>query len=305
MQELTFAEAIQKGLREKMLNDDRVFIIGEDIGILGGRYNVTRGLLKEFGPKRVIDIHLIEELFLGIALGAAQGGLIPVVEFLTSNFLLLGLSDVNRLGAWKFINVGKVRLPIIIRAPYGMYHSYGPELSGDYLSVFYNIPGIQIVIPRTPEDAYNFICASIDSKDPVLFMEHESFYSMKAEVSKKPVTLCGNSEIIQNGSDCSIISYGYTTNLARESVKLLHENVSVEIVNLITLKPLDIKTILKSVRKTGRALLIEEGRLGASVTSALAHLIRDLNPKIRIPQLGARDIPLPFGPLAKLIVPSQ
>src|SRR3989344_5164935 len=130
MQELTFAEAIQKGLREKMLNDDRVFIIGEDIGILGGRYNVTRGLLREFGPKRVIDIHLIEELFLGIATGAAQGGLIPVIEYMTSNFLLLALSDINRLGAWKFVNAGKVTLPIVIRAPYSSSYSFGPELSG-------------------------------------------------------------------------------------------------------------------------------------------------------------------------------
>ncbi len=302
MQEISFAEAIRNGIRDEMANNERVFVMGEDVGILGGRKGATKGLLQEFGSQRVIDMPLNEELILGIALGAAQEGLVPIVEYMYSNFLLLALSDLYRIGSWRSVNGGKISLPIVVRAPYGSYNSQGPDLSGDFLSVFYTIPGLKIVIPSTPEDAYNFVKAAIKDSDPVLFLEHDNLYKFRGTVQEKKVNLCTEPDILQEGSDCSVISYGYTTALTQQAIQSL--NKKIELLNLTVIKPFSAEAILKSAQKTKKVLLMEEGVVGGTFTSAIIKMIRETDSTIKIKQLGAKDIPLPFGTLAEKTLPS-
>lgn len=303
---LSFSRALNEALREEMIQDKNVFIFGEDIGILGGYYGVTSGLLKSFGSERVIDMPLNEEIFVGIAIGAAQLGLKPIIEFGHANFLLLAFCDIYRSGIYRSECAGKLSLPIVIRAPFGDKKYRGPELAGDLIRMFYNVPGIKIVVPSTPYRAKGLLKAAVRDPNPVLFFEHEKLYFENGFAPLEEYTCpIEKASLISEGSDLSIISYGYTLKLIIEIISNDCKELKVDILDLVTLKPLDKNSIVKSAKKTGKVLIVEEGNEDGGMGSIISTLIHEFDSNINVSTIGAKNLPLPAGNLAPDIIPSK
>lgn len=298
---ISYREALNDAMREEMQRDPNVFILGEDVGFYGGAFKITEGLFAEFGEKRVVDTPIAEGLIVGAAIGAAMVGLRPIAELMTVNFALLAMDQiVNHAGKIHYMFGGKARVPLVIRAPGGGGKQLAAQHSQSLESYFLHCPGLKLVMPSTPEDAKGLLKESIRDDDPVVFLEHENLYNTKGEVpSEDYTTPIGKASIKRNGRDLTIVAYSNMILTALEAAEQLEkEGISVEIVDLRTLNPLDIHTILASVKKTNRVIIVEEdwktGGVGAEIASQIyENVFASLDaPIIRV---AGKDTPMPYA----------
>ncbi|MCS6846335.1 MAG: alpha-ketoacid dehydrogenase subunit beta [Anaerolineae bacterium] len=314
MRTLTYSEAINEALREEMARDPSVFIMGEDVGVMGGVFGVTQGLIQQFGEERVRDTPISETGIVGAALGAAMMGMRPVVEIMFGDFLgCAGDQIINQVAKARYMSGGKARVPLTIRVTTGApgaaaaQHSQSPE------SWFMNIPGIKIVAPATPADAKGLLKSAIRGEDPVLFFEHKMLYAMKGEIPEGDYVIeFGKANVLREGRDVTIIAIGgmvqHALAAADELAKGL-DAVSCEVIDPRTLVPLDVPALVASVKKTGRALIAHEahkrGGPGAEIAAVLAEQALDyLDAPIQ--RVAAKNVPLPYAPaLEQFVLPGK
>jgi pyruvate dehydrogenase E1 component beta subunit len=276
---MTYREALNLALREEMKRDDNVFVIGEEVGLYEGAYKVTQGLLKEFGPRRIVDTPIAESGFTGIGIGAAMVGLRPVVEMMTFNFALLALDQiVNSAAKMNYMSGGQFNVPIVIRGPGGPAHQLAAQHSQSMEVYFYHVPGLKVVRPSTPMDAKGLLKSAIRDDNPVIFIESETLYNIKGDVPDDPdfTIPLGQAAVRREGSDVTVIAYmGMMYRAMEAAEELAKDGISVEIVDPRTLMPLDSATILGSVRKTHRAVVVEAGAGFAGMGSELSAVITE------------------------------
>jgi pyruvate/2-oxoglutarate/acetoin dehydrogenase E1 component len=276
---MTYREALNVALREEMTRDPRVFVIGEEVGLYEGAYKVTQGLLKDFGPMRVVDTPIAESGFTGVGIGAAMTGLRPVVEMMTFNFALLALDQiVNSAAKLHYMSGGQFNVPIVIRGPGGPAHQLAAQHSQSMEVYFYHVPGLKVVRPSTPADAKGLLKSAIRDENPVIFIESETLYNVKGEVPDDPdfVIPLGQAIVRREGSDVTVIAYmGMMYRAMEAAEELSKEGISVEIVDPRTLQPMDAGTIIGSVRKTHRAVVVEAGAGFAGMGSEIAAFVTE------------------------------
>ncbi len=276
---ITYREALNQALREEMQRDERVFVVGEEVGLYEGAYKVTQGLLKEFGPKRIVDTPIAESGFTGVGIGAAMVGLRPVVEMMTFNFALLALDQiVNSAAKMYYMSGGQYNIPIVIRGPGGPAHQLAAQHSQSMESYFYHVPGLKVVRPSTPADAKGLLKSSIRDDNPVIFIESETLYAVKGEVPDDADFLIplGQAVVRREGTDVTVVAYmGMMYRAMEAAEELSKEGLSVEIVDPRTLRPMDTATIVGSVRKTHRAVVVEAGAGFAGMGSEIAAFITE------------------------------
>ena len=309
MAEKTYLQAISDGLRQEMRRDKRVFVIGEDVGVYGGAFKVTLGFQEEFGPWRVIDAPLSETAIVGGATGAAILGMRPVAEMQFADFVSCAWDHLVTVAAKQRFRAG-TPVPIVVRLPSGGGFSGGPFHSQNPESSFAHIPGLKCVCPATPEDAKGLLISAIEDPNPVLFFEHKHLYRrIKSEVPDERYTIpIGQARIHQEGDDVTVVTWGAMVYTAEEAAKQLEaDGVSVEIVDLRTILPWDKETVLESVRKTSKVLILHEdthtGGFGGEIGSTIAEeAFEHLDAPIR--RITAPDTPVPFSPpLEKAFIP--
>ena len=263
MATMRMREALRDAMAEEMRNDDNVFVMGEDVGVFQGAFKVTEGLLDEFGEKRVRDTPISENTIVGTGVGAAMAGLRPIVELMTVNFSLLAMDQiVNHAAAIPYMFGAQVRVPLVIRMPGGGGHQLGPTHSHSFEAMYLQIPGLLVACPSTPADAKGLLKAAIRDDNPVIFIEHESLYGSRGEVPENGEILnFGEAAVRRQGSDVTIIAILRMAETAEEAAKTLanEHGAEAEVIDPRTLRPLDLDTILESVRKTNRAVVVEEG----------------------------------------------
>jgi pyruvate/2-oxoglutarate/acetoin dehydrogenase E1 component len=276
---ITYREALNAALREEMRRDPSVFVIGEEVGLYEGAYKVTQGLLKEFGPERIVDTPIAESGFTGVGIGAAMVGLRPVVEMMTFNFALLALDQiVNSAAKMLYMSGGQFNIPIVIRGPGGPAHQLAAQHSQSMETYFYHVPGLKVVRPSTPADAKGLLKASIRDDNPVIFIESETLYAVKGEVPDDEdfVIPLGQAIVRREGTDVTVIAYmGMMYRAMEAAEELAKEGISVEIVDPRTLRPMDQDTIVGSVRKTHRCVVVEAGAGFAGMGSEIAAFITE------------------------------
>lgn len=304
---ITFRQALTDTLREEMKRDEDVYLMGEEIGIFEGSYKVTAGLLKEFGAKRVVDTPIAEEGFVGVAVGSAMLGLRPVVEIMTINFIILAMDTiVNHAAKIHYMFGGQSAVPMVIRTPGGGGQQLAATHSQNLEPWFAHVPGLKVVAPSTPYDAKGLLRASIRDNDPVLFLENLALYNVKGEVPEAGseggdyVIPIGKAEIKKEGTDVTIISYSRMAAISLDVAKRLEEEegISCEVVDLRSLRPLDRETIINSVKKTNRAVILEEDWRSYGIGAELAATIQeDAFDYLDAPVLrvGSLEVPLPYS----------
>jgi pyruvate dehydrogenase E1 component beta subunit len=313
MPTMRYREALGQALREEMEADDDVFVMGEDIGVFQGAFKVTQGLLEDFGEKRVRDTPISENTIVGAGVGAAMIGLRPVVEIMTVNFSLLALDQIiNCAASIRYMFGGQVKVPMVIRMPGGAGHQLGPTHSHNFEAMYLHIPGLLVAVPSTAADAKGLLKAAIRDDNPVIFIEHESLYGQRGEVPEngEPMRF-GEAAIRREGDDVTIVGLSrmaLTAAKAAETLASEHE-VEAEVIDPRTLRPLDLDTIIESVQKTNRAVIVEEGWPHGGVGANLAALIQEQAfdyldaPVARV--TGA-DVPMPYSkPLEQAAFPHE
>jgi pyruvate dehydrogenase E1 component beta subunit len=300
---MTYREALRLAMRQEMERDERVFVMGEEVGLFDGSYKVTAGLMDEFGPDRVRDTPISEEGFLGAGVGAAMLGERPIVEVMTLNFLLVAMDQVvNHAAKVGAMFGGEVRCPMVIRTPNGAGNQLTAQHSQSFDGWFAGTPGLKVVAPATPADAKGLLKAAIRDDDPVLVIENLPIYKEKGEVEVDPelLTPIGRAAVARAGSDLTIVSHSFATvRSLHVAEKLAAEHgVSVEVVDLRSLRPLDVETVAASVAKTNRALCVEEGWPSYGVSAELAARIQhacfdDLDAPVE--RVGMAEVPLPYA----------
>ncbi len=302
MATMTYREALNLALREEMRRDPRVFILGEEVGLYEGAYKVTQGLLKEFGPERVVDTPICESGFTGVGIGAAMLGLRPVVEMMTFNFSILALDQiVNSAAKMLYMSGGQFPVPIVIRGPGGPAAQLAAQHSQSMEVYFYHVPGLKVVRPSTPADAKGLLKSAIRDDNPVIFIESETLYAVKGEVPEDPdfTIPLGQAVVRREGTDVTVVAYMSMMYRALEvAEELAQEGISVEIVDPRTLRPMDQETILGSVRKTHRAVVIESGAGFAGMGSEIAAEIQeeafdDLDAPVE--RVTGENAPMPYA----------
>ncbi len=311
MRQIAFREALREAMNEEMRRDSRVFLMGEEVAEYNGAYKVSQGMLAEFGPKRVIDTPITELGFAGIAVGAAQNGLRPIVEFMTWNFATLALDQIiNTASKMLAMSGGQIGCPIVFRGPNGSAGQLGAQHSTAYESYYANIPGLKVVSPSNGYDAKGLLKQAIRyEEDPVMFMEIEVAYGDKMEVPEEEYYIeLGKADVKKEGKDVTIVSYGKMMKVAlAAAAELEKEGVSAEVVDLRSIRPLDWKTILQSVQKTNRLVIVEEQWPMCSVSSEVAYRIQKegfdyLDAPIR--RITCADAPMHYAPnLAAAYIP--
>jgi 2-oxoisovalerate dehydrogenase E1 component beta subunit len=302
MPELTYLQAISDGLRSEMRRDQRVFVIGEDVGVYGGAFKVTQGFQEEFGPWRVIDAPLSETAIVGGCTGAAIMGMRPVAEMQFADFVSCAWDHLVTVAAKQRYRAG-TPVPIVVRLPSGGGFSGGPFHSQNPESSFAHIPGLKCVCPATPEDAKGLLIAAIEDPNPVLFFEHKHLYRrIKGEVPEERYTVpIGKARLHREGDDVSVITWGAMVHTATQAAEQLEgEDISMEIVDLRSVMPWDREAVLESVRKTSKALVLHEdthtGGFGAEIAATIAEeAFEDLDGPVR--RITAPDCPVPFSPV--------
>jgi pyruvate dehydrogenase E1 component beta subunit len=279
MAQLRMREALRDAMAEEMRRDEDVFVMGEDVAVFQGSFKVTEGLLDEFGEKRVRDTPISENSIVGMGVGAAMGGIRPIVEIMTVNFALLAMDQiVNHAAAIPYMFGGQVRVPLVIRMPGGGGHQLGPTHSHSFEALFLQIPGLLVACPSTPADGKGLLKAAIRDDNPVIFIEHETLYGLRGEVPENGdrVVDFGEAATRREGSDVTIIGILRMVEVAQQAAKTLSEEhgVEAEVIDPRTLRPLDLDTILESVRKTNRVVIVEEGWPHGGVGANLAALIQ-------------------------------
>ena len=298
---ISYREALNDAMREEMQRDPNIFIMGEDVGFYGGAFKITDGLFAEFGEKRVIDTPIAEGLIVGAAIGAAMTGLRPIAELMTVNFALLAMDQiVNHAAKIRYMFGGKAKVPLVIRAPGGGGNQLGAQHSQSLESYFLHCPGLKVVMPSTPEDAKGLLKESIRDDDPIMFLEHEHLYNTKGEVPAEDYTTpIGKAALRRTGKDITIISYSNMVLTAMEAAgQLEKEGIETDLIDLRSLNPLDRDTILASVKKTHRVIIVEEdwktGGVGGEVSSQIyEHAFTALDaPIVRV---AGVDTPMPYA----------
>jgi pyruvate dehydrogenase E1 component beta subunit len=301
MAQISYREALNQALREELDRDQRVFIMGEEVGYFGGAFKVTDGLLAVYGERRVRDTPISELSFTGAGIGAAMGGLKPVVELMTINFGLLAIDQiVNSAAKIHYMFGGHAKVPIVIRAPQGAGHQLGAQHSQNLEAYFMHCPGLRVVIPATPADAKGLLKTCIRQEDPVIFLEHESLYGVKGEVPDgEHLVPLGQANVMREGKDVTLISYSkcvYDAMAAAEALE--NEGIDAEVIDLRTLNPLDLNTMVESVKKTGKAIVIYEGcRTGGAGAEIAAQIYEAAFDHLDAPveRIATLDTPMPYN----------
>jgi pyruvate dehydrogenase E1 component beta subunit len=311
--EMRYREALNAALREELARDERVILMGEDIGVFGGAFKVTDGLLAEFGERRVRDTPISENTIVGVGVGAAMTGLRPVVELMTINFALLAFDQiVNHAAHIHYMFGGQARVPLVVRMPQGAGHQLGPTHSHCLEALFLHIPGLLVAVPATAADAKGLLKTAIRDENPVIFIEHESLYGVRGEVpDDEHLVHFGQARIAREGSDVTVVGISRMALTAERAARTLADEhgVQAEVIDPRTLRPLDLETILESVRKTNRCVIVEEGWPHGGVGANLAALISeqafdDLDAPVR--RVTGADVPMPYSkPLEDLAYPHE
>jgi len=300
--EITYLEAVREALIQEMRRDEDVFLLGEDIGVYGGAFGVTRGLLEEFGPERVRETPISEAAIAGAATGAALMGLRPVMEIMFMDFVTIAMNQlVNQAAKMRFMFGGKASIPLVCRTPAGSGTGAAAQHCQSLEAWFVHTPGIKVAMPSTPADAKGLLVASIRDDNPVMFVEHKLLYRTQGPVSEDLYTIpLGRAEVKREGRDLTIIAYSIMAFRALEAAEqLAAEGIEVEVVDPRTLKPLDEETLIRSVAKTGRVLIVHEAPITGGMGAELAAVIADskafdyLDAPIR--RLAGRNIPIPYN----------
>jgi pyruvate dehydrogenase E1 component beta subunit len=309
---ITYSEALNQAMREEMRRDDRVFLLGEDIGMYGGAFRVTKGLFEEFGPKRVKDTPIAEEVIVGAAIGAAMVGLRPVAEIMTVNFILLAMDQiVNSAAHIHYMFGGEVRVPLVIRTPGGGGFQLAAQHSHSHENWFAHVPGLRVVAPASPADAKGMLQAAIRDDNPVMFIENEWIYNYKGEVPDgEHLVSLDHNEVKREGNDLTILAHSKMLVLALEAAaELEKDGISAEVVDMRVLRPLDMEPGIASVKKTNRAMTVEEGWRSFGIGSEVAARIYEeafdyLDAPIL--RLGGAEVPMPYNKrLEKAALPQK
>ncbi len=311
MAEITVREALQLAMKEEMQRDERVFILGEEVAEYQGAYKITQGLLQEFGSKRVIDTPISEHGFTGLAIGAAFGGLRPIVEFMTFNFAMQAFDQiVNSAAKTNYMSGGQLGCPIVFRGPNGAAARVAAQHSQNFAALYSHIPGLKVIAPYSAEDAKGLLISAIRDDNPVIFLENEIMYGRSFEVPDviEPLPI-GKARIVKEGDDITILAFSLQVGMAIEAAKILaEENIDAEIIDLRTIKPLDIEAILESVRKTNRLVCVEEGWFFAGIGATISSIVikeafdyLDAAPEV----VSGKEVPLPYAEnLEKMSLPT-
>ena len=302
MREIAFREALREALQEEMRRDERVFLMGEEVAEYNGAYKVSQGMLEEFGEKRIIDTPISELGFTGVGVGAAQNGLRPVIEFMTWNFANLALDQIlNTASKMLAMSGGQVGCPIVFRGPNGSAGQLGAQHSTAYESMYANIPGLKVISVSNPYDAKGLLKSAIRDNDPVIFMESEVMYGDKGEVPEEEYLIpIGKAKVVREGTGVTMVSFNKMMKVAIGAAEeLAKENISAEVIDLRTIRPLDWQTILDSVKKTNRLVVVEEQWPFASISSEIAYRVQKegfdyLDAPVR--RITALDAPMHYAP---------
>ncbi len=313
MPEMTVREAIARSLREGLDGDSRVFLMGEDVGAYDGAYAVTRGFLADYGPERIRDTPIAESVLVGSAVGAAMAGLKPIVEIMTINFSLLAMDQiVNNAAKLRYMSNGQFSVPIVIRTVTGGGGQLGATHSQSFEGWFASVPGLKVAVPSTPYDAVGLLRSALKDDNPIIYAEHAMLYGMRGEVPDEWYEVpFGQAEIRRPGSDVTIVAYSGTVRIALEAAETMASSKGreAEVIDMRTLRPLDIGTVIESVKKTNRAVVVEEawsvGGFGAEIASEIQARAFDYldGPVARV---GSLDVPAPYAQnLEAAVLPSS
>jgi pyruvate dehydrogenase E1 component subunit beta len=311
---MRYREALNTALREEMRRDDAVMLMGEDIGVFNGAFKVTAGLLDEFGERRVRDTPISENTIVGMGVGAAMTGLRPVVELMTINFSLLAFDQiVNHAAHIRYMFGGQAKVPLVIRMPQGAGHQLGPTHSHCLEAMFLQVPGLLVAVPSTAADAKGLLKAAIRDDNPVIFIEHEYLYGQRGEVpdGEDHVADFGRAAIRREGGDATVVGISRMAVTAEKAAEVLaaEHDVEAEVIDPRTLRPLDLDTILASVRKTNRCVIVEEGWPHGGVGANIAALVQeqafdDLDAPVA--RVTGADLPMPYSkPLEQIAFPHE
>jgi pyruvate/2-oxoglutarate/acetoin dehydrogenase E1 component len=312
MREISYTEAVRETIRQQMLADDKVFLIGEDVGLYGGAFGVSIGLVAEFGEDKIMDTPISEQGIVGVAIGAALLGMRPIVEMMFSDFTMLPLEQIaNQAGKMRYMFGGKAKVPMVIRTPGGGGIGIAAQHSQSIEGLFLGLPGIKIVIPSTPYDVKGLLLASIKDDNPVLFFEHKLLYPIKGQVPEEPYEIpLGVADVKREGKDLTVIATSFMVQKTlKVAEKLAKEGISIEVVDPRTIKPLDIDLIASSVKKTGRAVLVEEACYTGGFTCFLAsEIYKNCFDYLDAPieRVASLDCPIPYEhKLENAVIPDE
>lgn len=302
VREITFVEALNEALRQEMERDPNVFVIGEDVGVYGGVFGVTKGLFEKFGPDRVIDTPISEAGFIGLCVGAAIAGLRPVVELMFVDFFGVAMDQIyNQAAKLRYMTGGKAKIPLTIRTTIGGGFRAAAQHSQVLYSIFAHVPGLKVIVPSTPYDAKGLLISAIRDDDPKIFFEHKKLYGIKGPVPEEPYTIpLGKADVKKQGKDVTVVAVAWMVHEAlRAAEKLEKEGISVEVIDPRTLVPLDKETILNSVKKTGRLVIADEDYDRCGFASWVASIVADEAfgyLKAPIKRVTTPNVPIPFSP---------
>jgi pyruvate dehydrogenase E1 component beta subunit len=303
MKTLQFREAIAEAMSEEMRKDPSIYLMGEEVAEYNGAYKASKGMLDEFGPERVIDTPISELGFAGIGVGSAMNGNKPIIEFMTFNFALVGIDQIiNNAAKIRQMSGGQFNCPIVFRGPTGSAGQLGATHSQAFENWFANTPGLKVVIPSNPKDAKGLLKAAIQDPDPVIFMESEQMYGDKGEVPEGEYTIpLGVANVIRNGSDVTVVSFGKILKEASKAADTLSaQGIELEVIDLRTIRPLDMDTIISSVKKTNRLVILEESWPFGSIASEIAFQVQNnafdyLDAPVQ--KINTADTPAPYSPV--------
>ncbi len=302
MKELQFREALREAMSEEMRRDGRVFLMGEEVAQYNGAYKVSQGMLEEFGDKRIIDTPIAELGFAGIGVGAAMNGLRPIIEFMTFNFSLVAIDQViNSAAKMMSMSGGQFQVPIVFRGPTASAGMLSSQHSQAFENWYANCPGLKVVVPSNPADAKGLLKSAIRDDDPVIFMESEQMYGDKGMVPEGEYLIpIGSANVVKSGTDVTIVSFGKMMKIALKSAEeLANESINAEVIDLRSVRPIDYATVINSVKKTNRLVIVEESWPLASIASEIAFKVqRDAFDYLDAPVLRVMggDVPLPYAP---------
>ena len=312
MKIMTYAEAVREAIREELLSDESVYFIGEDIGLYGGCFGLSRGLWEEFGEERIIETPITEGAFTSAAVGMALMGLRPIVEIMFGDFVSLTVDAmVDHAAKYHFMSAGQVKVPMVLRTPFGSGTGAAAQHSQSLEAMYLNTPGLKVIMPSSPRDAKGLLRSAVRDNSPVLFCENKLLYRTSGEVPEEEYFIpIGKGDIKREGSDITLISYSRMVNVCLEAAEELEkEGLSCEVLDLRTLRPLDTELIINSVKKTGRALIVYEAPMFGGFGGEIVSVINDseafyyLDSPVK--RLGGEEMPVPYNPnLEKEIVPT-
>ena len=311
MRVIQFREALREAMSEEMRQDDTICLLGEEVAEYKGAYKVSEGMLEEFGAKRIIDTPIAELGFAGIGVGAATNGLRPIIEFMTFNFSLVAIDQIiNSAAKIRSMSGGQLHVPIVFRGATGSAGQLGAQHSQNFESWYANCPGLKVVVPCNPHDAKGLLKSAIRDNDPVIFLESETMYGSKGEVPENEYLIpIGVADVKRQGSDVTLVTFGKMVHVALEAAELMQkEGHSVEVIDLRSIRPIDYATILTSVKKTNRLVVLEEAWPLAAISSEVTYHVQKyafdyLDAPIH--RVNSKDVPLPYAPnLIDAILPN-